>query len=64
MTSWSTMQAVAGELLCIIQDAREIRDMVMGNEKVRTEIECLINDITEITKMLQKNGSEHDGNGK
>lgn len=55
------MKAVAEELLCIANDAKEVRNMVLGNEKVKVEIECLINDIEEIIKICQNNGSENDG---
>lgn len=62
MTTWQKIKSISEELICIMNDAKEIRDMVLGNERVRTEIECLINDLAEIIAICD--GKNSDGKGK
>lgn len=61
MTTWSKLKTIAEELLCIVNDAKEIQNMVLGNERVKMEIGCLIDDVNEIIKLCTNNGNEYDG---
>lgn len=53
MTNLGKVKQAMEEMIAIAHDLEEIREMVMGNEKIRREIEALIDDVKEMIKLLE-----------